>query len=133
MATSSELVAESECGLRSNFRDSCKLVVVELRSELIIHVAANVELVDEIPYTTRPRQMRAVEHALNHAMWVILGSRQNPKIVMCDDPEVVGHLIAERFPVFGQGFSKEPQDRISKLLLRWIVAIVSDVLVHNRP
>lgn len=34
-------------------------------------------------------------------------SRQNPKFVVCDDPEAVGHLVSEGFPFFGQGFSKE--------------------------
>jgi hypothetical protein len=50
-----------------------------------------------------------------------------------DDPEIVGDLIAEGFPFVGEGFSKEPQDRIRELLLRWVVVIMSDVLVHDRP
>ena len=58
---------------------------------------------------------------------------QNPKFVVCDAPEVVRHLAAEGFPFFGQGFSKEPQDRIRELLLRRVVAIVGDALVHDGP
>ena len=63
----------------------------------------------------------------------IPSSPQHPKFVVIDDPEIVGDLIAEGFPFVGEGFSKEPQDRIRELLLRWVVVIMSDVLVHDRP
>ena len=42
-------------------------------------------------------------------------------------------LRLEGFPLFGQGFSKEPEDRIRELLLRCVVAIVGDALVHDGP
>jgi hypothetical protein len=64
---------------------------------------------------------------------IILRLPHDPTFFVNDDPEVVGHLIAEGLPFVGQGFSKEPQDRIRELLLRWVVVIMSDVLVHDRP
>lgn len=59
--------------------------------------------------------------------------RQNPKFLVSDDPEAIRHLVSEGCPVFGQGFSKEPQDRICELLLREVVVIVGDALVHDGP
>lgn len=72
-------------------------------------------------------------NAANEPIFAIPRSRQNPKFVVCDNAEAVRHLGAEGFPFFGQGFSKEPQDRIRELLLRLVVAIVSDALVHDGP
>jgi len=37
----------------------------------------------------------------------ILLLRENPKFVVVDDPEVIRHLIPERFPLVVDGFTKE--------------------------
>ena len=51
--------------------------------------------------------------------------RQNPKFFVSDDPEAI--------PLVGQGLPKELQDRICELLLRGVVVIVGDALVHDGP
>lgn len=52
---------------------------------------------------------------------------------MSDDPEAIRHLVSEGFPLVGQGLPKELQDRICELLLRGVVVIVGDALVHDGP
>ena len=49
------------------------------------------------------------------------------------DAEIVGDLVAEVFPAFGDGFSEECQYCISKLPFCGVISIVGDVLVHDFP
>ena len=58
---------------------------------------------------------------------------QNPKLLVFDDPEAVGDLASEGFPLVRDGLPEEPQDRIRELLLCWVMAIVCHALVHDGP
>ena len=67
------------------------------------------------------------------AFTFILPSLQNPKILVGYNAEVVGDLIAEVFPVFGDGFAEKPQYCVHKLLFCGIISVVGHVPVHDFP
>lgn len=59
--------------------------------------------------------------------------RQKPKILVVYDSEVIRDLVAEFSPFFGDGFSKEGEDCVGELFLPWVVTVMRNVLVHDRP
>jgi hypothetical protein len=64
---------------------------------------------------------------------IILQLLQNPKFVVCDDPEVIRDLASECFPLILGGLSEEVQDRIREVFLRGVMLVVGHTLVHHRP
>ncbi len=70
---------------------------------------------------------------INLVKAVIQPLRQNPKFIVCDDPEVVRDLASEGFPLIWDGLSEELQDGIRELFLGGVMLVVGHMLVHHGP